>query len=94
MEKRIGVIAILITEKPSIPQLNSILSSHNELIIGRQGMPLREKGISVISLIVEGTTDEISSLCGKLGKLKGVQVKSVLTKFKENGHELNIDEPG
>jgi putative iron-only hydrogenase system regulator len=89
MEKRIGIIAILITEKSSIPQLNSIISFHNEIVMGRQGMPLRDKGINVISLIVEGTTDQIGALSGKLGKLVGVQVKSVLTNYRENNDEHN-----
>ncbi len=82
MEKRIGAAIILIEEKETIDEVNSILSAHSLIILGRQGLPLREKGISVINLILEGSTDQISSLTGKLGRLKGVQVKSVLTKYQ------------
>jgi putative iron-only hydrogenase system regulator len=82
MEKRIGAILILIENKDSVDELNAILSAHSDTILGRQGLPLREKGISVINLITEGTTDQISSLTGKLGRLKGVQVKSVLARYK------------
>jgi putative iron-only hydrogenase system regulator len=88
MEKRIGVIAILITDKSSIPQLNTIISDHSDIVLGRQGMPLRDRGVNVISLIVEGTTDQIGSATGKLGRLKGIQVKSVLTNYKENAHDF------
>ncbi len=83
MEKRLGVIAILIQGKDAIPRVNHILSSHGDIIQGRLGMPFRDKGVQVISLIVEGSTDQISSLTGPLGKLPGVQVKSVLTNYRE-----------
>jgi putative iron-only hydrogenase system regulator len=82
MEKRIGIILILIEDKEFIVKLNQILSNHSSIILGRQGLPLRERNMNVISLIIEGNTDEISSLTGQLGRLKGVQVKSVLTKHK------------
>ncbi|OHD15341.1 MAG: CopG family transcriptional regulator [Spirochaetes bacterium GWD1_27_9] len=87
MEKRVGVIALIIQDRQSIQEVNSIFSAYNEIIIGRQGIPLRDKGIHIISLIVEGTTDEIGALTGKIGKVNGVLVKSVLTKFKENEYE-------
>jgi putative iron-only hydrogenase system regulator len=82
MEKRIGAAIILIENKESVDEINTILSAHSSIILGRQGLPLREKGISVINLILEGSTDQISSLTGKLGRLDGVLVKSVLTKYK------------
>jgi len=80
MEKRIGAIIILVREKDQILQLNEILTRHASLIIGRQGIPIRDKGVSVISLVVEGTTDEISTLSGQLGRLEGITSKAVLTK--------------
>ena len=79
MEKRIGTIAILVKDKTSVPKLNAIISSHSDIVLGRQGIPLRDRDINVISLIVDGTTDEIGSVTGKIGRLPGVQVKSVLT---------------
>lgn len=79
--KRIGVVSIIVTNRSSqAPKINAILSDHGEAIIGRMGLPYPPKRIQVISLIVHGTTDEIGALTGKLGSLKGVQVKSVLTK--------------
>jgi len=80
MEKRIGSLLIVIENPQSVSQLNEIISLHSQLILGRQGIPLREKGISVISLVLEGTSDEFSSLSGKLGRISGVQVKSIMAK--------------
>ncbi len=80
MEKRIGSLLILVEDSQSISQINEILSLHNHIILGRQGIPLHNKNISVISVVLEGTTDEIGSISGKLGRLNGIQVKSVLAK--------------
>ena len=87
MEKRIGVIAILVKGKDQIPELNRILSDYSDIIYGRQGLPFKEKRIHVISLVVEGSTDLIGALTGRIGRLKEIQVKSVLTNFKENDDE-------
>lgn len=81
MEKRIGVVGIVVESRENVPRLNSILSEYGQNIIGRMGIPYqRVKGLSVISLIVEGTTDEIGALTGKLGSLTGVTVKTAMTK--------------
>jgi putative iron-only hydrogenase system regulator len=82
MEKRIGAALILVENKNSIEEINAILSMHSSIILGRQGIPLREKGISVINLVLEATPEEISSLTGKIGQLEGIQVKSILTKYQ------------
>ena len=83
MEKRLGVVAISVTSKESIQSLNHILSEFSDIILGRMGLPLRDKSIYIISLIIEGTTDQIGALTGKIGRLSGIQVKSMLTKQKE-----------
>jgi len=80
MDKRIGVVGIVVEDLKSASQVNSILHDYSQIIVGRMGIPYREKGISVISLIVDGTTDEISAMTGKLGKVKSVFVKSAITK--------------
>jgi len=83
MEKRIGVIGIVVdSPKESGEEVSRCISSHASIIVGRMGIPYKERNISVISLIVEGTTDEIGAFTGKLGKLKGVTVKSALTSKK------------
>ena len=78
MEKRIGAVIILVDEAGDAGKINSIISDHSELILGRQGIPLRDRSTNVISLVLEGDTDRMGSLTGKLGRLPGVKVKSVL----------------
>ena len=79
MEKRIGSAIILVQTRESVQELNEIISKHSGIIIGRQGLP-RGNGESIISLVLEGTTDQIGSLTGQLGRLSGIQIKSVLLK--------------
>lgn len=78
MERRIGAVIILVSEEADTRRINSIISDHSELILGRQGIPLRDRSTNVISLVLEGDTDRLGSLTGKLGRLPGVKVKSVL----------------
>lgn len=84
MEKRIGSVLILLQEKEAAPQVNAIISSHSSIIIGRQGLPIKNSISGIISLVLEGTTDQIGSLSGQLGRVKGVEVKSVVLKNKDN----------
>jgi putative iron-only hydrogenase system regulator len=80
MEKRIGSVLILVMDPSEIHRLNTILSTHSEIIIGRQGIPVRDRKVSIISLVLEGTTDQIGALTGQLGRLSGIKLKSVLIK--------------
>jgi len=79
MEKRVGTALIQVESRENVHLLNEIISNHSHIIIGRQGLP-RSNGLGLISLILEGSTDQIGSLTGQLGRLKGIQVKSVLLK--------------
>lgn len=85
METRLGIIGILVNRKKSqiVSSLNKILSDHSEIIIGRMGVNLRESELGIISLIVEGDTDRIGSLAGKLGNLEGVRIKTMLLSFRD-----------
>jgi len=78
MEPRIGAVIVLVTEEGDIRRINNIISEHSDLILGRQGIPLRDRSTNVISLVLEGDTDRMGSLTGKLGRMPGVKVKSVL----------------
>lgn len=81
MKARIGVVGIVIENRTKIAgKINDILSNYGEIIIGRMGIPAREYGISVISLIVKGSSDQIGAMTGQLGNLPGVTLKSALTK--------------
>jgi len=78
-QTRIGVVGVVITDrKNQSAKVNNILSEYAQIIIGRMGIPYREKNLGLIALIIEGSTDEIGAMTGKLGSLKGVQVKTAL----------------
>lgn len=81
MEKRIGFVGIIIeNRREASPHVNRILSDYADLILARVGLPCRERHVSVITLVVEATTDELGTLTGKLGSVAGVSVKSGLAK--------------
>ncbi|MFA5323453.1 MAG: TM1266 family iron-only hydrogenase system putative regulator [Smithella sp.] len=82
MDKRIGTVTIIITERTSQAQkVNQVLCDFGEMIIGRMGLPYAPGDLHIIALIVHASTDEIGALTGKLGALSGVSVKSSLTKI-------------
>ncbi len=83
MDKRIGIVGIVIEDFTCVERVNAILHEYAGLIVARMGLPYRERGVSVISLIVDGTNDEISALTGKLGRLSGATVKSMITKSNQ-----------
>ena len=80
MERRIGFVGIILEGHDGVEAVNHVLSEHAELILARMGLPRRDKGLSVITLVVDATTDELGGLTGKLGKISGVSVKSGLAK--------------
>jgi putative iron-only hydrogenase system regulator len=78
-DKRIGVIAILIANRrDAVPRVNALLSEFGDLVVGRVGVPYRERHVHVISIIVDGTTDQLGSFSGKLGMIPGVTSKALL----------------
>lgn len=79
-DSRIGVVGIIIEDTEKTEDVNKVLHQHSGLVVGRIGIPYPQRKICIISLIVDGTSDQISALTGKLGKIDGIQVKSALTK--------------
>ena len=75
-ESRVAVIAILVREPDSVERLNGLLHEFGQYIIGRMGIPYRQRGISIISIAVDAPQDVISALSGKIGKLAGVSAKT------------------
>ena len=76
METRVAIMGIIVEERDSVPRLNALLSEYGDFIIGRMGVPYKEKGISIISIALDAPQDSISALSGKIGKLPGVSVKT------------------
>lgn len=80
-EKRVGFVGIIVKDrKKNAAKVNEILTEFGDIMVGRIGLPYRERGVGVIAVIVDGSMDDIGSLAGKLGMLEGVTVKSSLAK--------------
>ena len=80
METRVALIGIIVENQESADKINAILHQYSEHIIGRMGLPYREKSISIISIIVDAPMNVISSISGKLGMLNGVSTKAIYSK--------------
>lgn len=81
-ETRIAVVGIVIEEEDSIEILNDILHEYRTYIIGRMGIPYRQKNIYIISIAVDAPQSIISALTGKIGSLKGVSSKTAYSGVK------------
>jgi len=75
METRVAVISIIVTESDKVEMLNDLLHEYSGYIIGRMGIPYREKGINIISIAIDAPMDRINSLTGALGRLDGINAK-------------------
>ena len=80
METRVALIGIIVEDMEMVERINQILHEYGQYIIGRMGLPYREKNISIISIVVNAESDMISTLAGKLGMIKGVSVKTIYSK--------------
>ena len=83
MESRIALVGIVVSNHDSVPELNALLSQYGEYIVGRMGIPYREKKVSIISIAMDAPNDVISALSGKIGMLKGVSTKTIYAKVPE-----------
>lgn len=84
-ETRVAVMGIIVENTDSTEALNAILHEYGRFIIGRMGVPYREKNINVVSIALDAPQDTISSMSGKIGKLKGVSVKTAYSNVITNG---------
>ena len=80
METRVALIGIIVEDMDAVEKLNGLLHEFGQYIVGRMGLPYREKKISIISVVVDAQADVISMLAGKLGMINGVNVKTVYSK--------------
>ena len=81
METRIAVLSIIVENPDSVEKLNALLHEYSKAIIGRMGIPCKERNLSVISVVMDATADEISALSGKIGKISGVTSKTAFSKI-------------
>ena len=80
METRLAIIGIIVEDRTAAASVNSLLSEFGEYIKGRMGLPYDERGVNVISVVIDAPMDAISSLSGKIGALPGVSTKTVYSK--------------
>ena len=76
LETRVAVIGIIVENPESVEKINEILHIYSKYVVGRMGIPYRERNINVISIIVDAPQADISSMTGKIGRLDGVSVKA------------------
>lgn len=70
-------MGVIVEDMDSVEALNELLHEYGRFIIGRMGLPYRERGVSVISVVLDASQDTISALAGKVGALPGVSVKTL-----------------
>lgn len=83
METRVAVIGIIVENEESVNKLNALLHDYGKYIVGRMGIPYREKGINIISIVIDAPQDVISALSGKIGALEGVSAKTAYSAAKK-----------
>lgn len=84
-EERIAIIGVIIENIDSVSDVNHILHDYGMYIIGRMGVPIRDRGVSIISIVIDAPLNIINTLAGKLGKVDGVTAKTVFSKNTKEG---------
>ena len=82
MNTRVAVLGIIVEDKEHVDELNSLLHDFSDYIIGRMGIPYREKGINIISVAIDAPQDIISELSGKIGAIDGISVKAAYSSIE------------
>ena len=85
MTTRVAVMSVIVENPESVETLNQILHENGNYIIGRMGIPYREKGINIISIALDAPQDKISAMSGKIGNLAGVSVKTAYSGVVSEG---------
>lgn len=89
MDTRVAVMSMIVENPASVEELNRLLHAYGSYIIGRMGIPYRERGISIISIALDAPANTISALAGKIGQLDGVSVKTAYSSITEDRCEKN-----
>lgn len=74
---RIAIIGIIIEKRESVEKVNALLHDYSDVIVGRMGVPCKDRGVSIISVALDATQDSINTLAGKLGRIDGVSSKAL-----------------
>lgn len=84
METKVAVMSIIVEDNETVEKLNKILHEYSEYIIGRMGIPYRQRKISIISIAIDAPQDTVSALAGRVGNLPGISVKTAFSGVKTN----------
>ena len=84
MKTRVAVMGIIVEDTQSVEQLNALLHEYGAYIIGRMGIPYRERGINIVSIAIDAPQDAISALSGKIGNLPGISVKTAYSQVTDS----------
>ena len=84
METRIALIGIIVENMESVEHLNALLHEYSYYIVGRMGIPYREKNVHIISVAIDAPQDKINALSGKIGRLKGITAKTIYSNIGGN----------
>ena len=84
MLTRVAVMAIIVEEAEAVEKLNATLHAFSDHIIGRMGIPYRQRGINIVSVALDAPQDAISSLAGRLGNIRGLSVRTAYSNVMEN----------
>ncbi len=79
MSSRVAVMSIIVENEETVERLNGVLHEYGPYIIGRMGIPYRQRGVNIISIAIDAPQDQISALAGKIGNLPGISVKTALS---------------
>ena len=80
MQNKISVVAIVVSSADAVENVNSILHDFSSYIMGRMGLPFKDRGVSVITIVVDAPAETLNSMSGKLGSIQGVSSKVLITK--------------
>lgn len=84
MEKtRVALLGVVVENPDSVEGLNALLHNYKDYIIGRMGIPYRERKVNIISIVLDAPADAISALSGKVGMLPGVSCKAIYSKLPD-----------
>lgn len=87
MDTRIALIGIMVETETAVGPVNSLLHEYSGYVVGRMGIPYSKKGVNIISIVIDAPENVISSLSGKLGRISGISVKTMIAKTKNNNQK-------
>ncbi len=80
METRVAVLSIIVENEEAVGELNELLHRFGRYIIGRLGIPYRQRNVNIICIAMDAPNDEINALTGALGRIRGITAKATYSK--------------